>query len=153
MGRSGRLRATVALVAALGTAVAATSSASGSPLLRPPAGSPDPKAMVLVSKDLGGAKVSHQGYFKDSSFPSVISYEREFDESRVASTVMIDVDSQAEIGTSAASTTRFYASMRRLFGTRAFQAELKKQLVKDFGSSFGLVSHPQVGRPHNLGVG
>jgi len=122
--------------------------------VRPPAGSPDPKQMVLTASDLGrGARVVSQGYYKDADFPSVISYEREFESGKVGATALLDVDSTAEIGTSAQSTARFLSTIRRLYGTKEFRTVVKKQFAKEFGDGLGLVSGLQVGRPRNLGVG
>jgi hypothetical protein len=55
--------------------------------------------MVLRSSDLGGARVTAQGYYRDTDFPSVISYAREFEDGRVADRALY-VDSEAEIGRS-----------------------------------------------------
>ena len=109
--------------------------------------------MVLVPSDLGGAKISQQGYYKDKEFPSIISYGREFDEGTVGSTHVLDVDSEAEIGVSAHSTTLFYGSIKRLWGTKKFRTALKTQLKREFNDSVGFVTNPQVGRPRSLAVG
>jgi hypothetical protein len=109
--------------------------------------------MVLVPSDLGGAKISRQAYYKDKEFPSVISYGREFDEGTVGSTHVLDVDSEAEIGVSVRSTTLFYGSIKRLWGTKKFRAALKTQLKNEFNDSLGFVTNPQVGHPRSLKVG
>ena len=143
------------LALALGFLLAAVSpDAPAAVSIRPPAGSPDPKQMVLTTSDLGrGAKVTAQQYYKDTDFPSVISYAREFESGKVGSTELPYVDSEAEIGTSAQSTARFLATIRRLYGTKRFRTLLKKEFAKEFGDGFGLVSDLQIGRPRNLGVG
>jgi hypothetical protein len=109
--------------------------------------------MVLVPSDLGGAKISQQGYYKDSGFPSVISFGREFDEGSVGATDLLGADSEAEIGTSVRSTTVFLGTIKRVYGTKKFRTALKKQFAKEFGDTFGLVSNPQVGRPRPIGLG
>lgn len=108
--------------------------------------------MVLTAADLGGAKVTGQRYFKDADFPSVISYEREFEYGKSGSTPLPYVDSQAEVGTSALTTTRFLATQRRLFGTKQFRAFLVDAFAEEFGID-GLVTNVQIGRPRNLGAG
>jgi hypothetical protein len=121
---------------------------------RPPAGTPDPKQMVLRPADFrGGAKVTKQGYYRDTEFPSVISYLRTFDEATVGSTDLTGVESHAEIGTSAQSTARFLQGIKRLYGTKQFRTLLKKQFQEEFGDLLGLVSNPQVGRPRRVGLG
>jgi hypothetical protein len=117
---------------------------------RPPAGSPDPRLMVLRSSDLGGAPVTAQRYYKDTDFPSVISYEREFESARVGSTMLLTVNSEAEIGTSAPTTASFLRAFQRFLGTKAGRRVLTQAITDE---AEGLVSGVQVGRPRALGVG
>jgi hypothetical protein len=128
----------------------ATASAAGS--IRPAPGAPDPKKMVLTPGDLGGAHVTLQRYYKDPDFPSVISYERELEGGRLGSTPLPYVGTGADVGTSAAATTRFLADLKHLFGTKQFRALLAESLAEEFPIS-GLVSNLEIGRPRNLGVG
>jgi len=110
--------------------------------------------MVLTVADLGrAANVTAQRYYKDRDFPSVISYEREFEDGRVGSTALLAVDSTAEIGTSAQSTARFLSTIRRLYGTKQFRTVVEKQFAQEVGDDLGLFSDLRVGRPRNLGVG
>jgi hypothetical protein len=143
---------TVAVVClgAVLAALAVDARAAGS--IRPAPGTPDPRAMVLTSADLGRAKVTAQRYFKDPDFPSVISYEREFEDGKFGATPLPYVDSQAEIGTSAATTTRFLGLLRTFFASK----EARKLIVESFEDELpidGLVSNIQIARPRNLGVG
>jgi hypothetical protein len=140
--------ASVALVAAF-----LVQAAAGSSLLKPPAGSPDPKNMVLRSSDLGGAKVSSQGYYKDTDLPSVISYRREFEEARLGAVVLLDVESEAGVGKSAASTLAYFSVLKRLSNTKAFRTALKKEFARGASQSGGLLSGFQVGKSRGLGVG
>jgi hypothetical protein len=126
--------AALALVVSV-VAAAGAADVSASTAIRPEPGTPDPRAMVLSSGDLGRASVTMQRYFKDADFPSVISYEREFEEGKSGSTPLPYVDSLAEVGTSAATTKRFLGSLRAFLS-----------------SSDGLVSDFQVGRPRDLGA-
>ena len=113
-----RLRlAGIALAAAL-LAVAGAADVWASNAIRPAPGAPDPGAMVLTSADLGRARVTTQRYFKDADFPSLISYEREFEDGTFAATPLLWVDSQAEVGTNTLTTARFLARQKRLFGTK-----------------------------------
>jgi hypothetical protein len=141
------------LVSTMLVLVGATSSggASASPLVRPPAGSPDPKAMVLAKSDFRAAKVTKQGYYKDRDFPSVISYAREFSDARVGSAQLLDVKSDAEIGTSAQSTTSFLQTIKRLFASKQGRALLKAAILSDAPKY--LAPRVQIGRPRALGVG
>jgi hypothetical protein len=143
-------RGRLIVVLAFGATILAA-GARAATSLAPPPNTPDPKQMVLVARDLGGATVSAQQYFKDSDFPSVISYEREFSRGKVGKTVLLNVQSQAEVGTSAVSTQGFVATLRRLIGTKKFRAMLKKDFENGAGDTSGL-SHTQVGAPRALGV-
>ena len=121
--------------------------------VRPPAGSPDPKQMVLRTSDLGrGARVTTQHYYKDADFPFVISYTREFESGKVGSTELPWVGSDAEIGSSAQSTASFLNTLRRLLGSKQGRELLKEGFVEEFPTG-GFVSGVQVGRPRNLGLG
>ena len=117
---------------------------------RPPVGSPDPRQMVLRSSDLGGARVTAQRYYRDPDFPSVISYEREFESARVGSTRLLAVNSEAEVGTSVATTATFLRAFGRFLGTKAGRRVLTQAITQE---AEGLVSNVRVGRPRALGVG
>ena len=62
--------------------------------------------MVLRSSDLGGARVTAQGYYRDTDL-SVISYAREFEDGRAGGTALLYVDSEAEVGRSVQGTASF----------------------------------------------
>jgi hypothetical protein len=81
--------------------------------IRPAPGTPDPRQMVLTSADLGRAKVTSQGYYKDHELPSVISYRREFEDARAGSIELLEVDSEAEVGTSVLSSARALTTVKR----------------------------------------
>jgi hypothetical protein len=138
----------LALLAALLLALGSDSMAGVDQ--RPAAGSPDPRQMVLRSSDLGGAPVTAQRYYRDTDFPSVISYEREFESARVGSTRLLGVNSEAEVGTSAATTASFLRAFERFLGTKAGRRLLTQAITEE---AEGLVSRVQVGRPRVLGVG
>src|SRR5262245_54334288 len=141
----------VAVLACLAVFVP-TSAGLAAQSLGPPSGTPDPRQMVLVAADLGGAKVTHQGYYKDRDFPSTISYSREFDAGRYQGTPLLYVDSEAEMGTSAESTSQYLLTIRRALSTKQGRA----LFLRSFESSFpkgGLVSKSQVGRPRTIPLG
>lgn len=146
-----RALAGIALTAAL-LAVAGAADVSASNAIRPASGTPDPRAMVLASTDLGRAKVTAQHYFKDADFPSVISYEREFEDGKYSATSLPYVDSQAEVGTSAATTTRFLGSLRTFFASKEGRQLIAASFEEDIATDV-LISNLQVGRPRSLGVG
>lgn len=108
--------------------------------------------MVLTSADLGGAKVTSQGYYKDTSFPSVISYARELEEGRFRSVRLEYVDSEAEVGTSPTTAAITLSGTRKYMGTEQARKDLAKAFEDEFplGAIFG---HVQMGKPRNLGVG
>jgi hypothetical protein len=108
--------------------------------------------MVLTSTDLGRAKVTAQRYFKDADFPSVISYEREFEEGKYGATPLLYVDSQAEVGTSAATTTRFLGSLKAFFASKEARRLIAASFEEDIASDV-LISNLQIGPPRNLAVG
>lgn len=126
------------------------SDATAGAVQRPPVGSPDPRQMVLGASDLGGARVTAQRYYRDPDFPSVISYERELESARVGSTRLVAVDSEAEVGTSAAITASFLREFERFVGTKAGRRLLTQAITRE---AEGLVSNVRVGRPRALGVG
>jgi len=141
----------IALAGAL-LATAGAADVSASNAIRPAPGTPDPRAMVLMRADLGRARVTAQRYFKDADFPSVISYEREFEDGKYGATPLSYVDSQAEVGTSAATTMRFLGSLRTFFASKGARELIAKSFEEDVPGD-GLFSNVQVGRPRNLGVG
>ena len=104
---------------------------------------------MLTSADLGGATVTAQRYYKDPDFPSVISYEREFEEARLGGTALPYVDSQAEVGKSAVATARYLASLRAVFGSQ----ETRQLLALILEGELGVDGSVTVGRPRNLGAG
>src|SRR5262245_61528608 len=140
-------------LAAVVAAVFLLSSASvgvGATTLRPAPGTPDPRPMVIASKDVGGAKIDSQHYYKDKDFPSSISYSREFDAGRFGAARFLYLDSEAEIGTSAGATASFLADLRRVLATKQFATQFAKGF-EDGGEGFVKVVH--VGRPRSFGVG
>ena len=108
--------------------------------------------MVLTSADLGGAKVTSQTYYKDNSFPSVISYARELEKGRFRSVRLEYVDSEAEIGTSATTSAITLSGTKKYMGTKQAQKDLREAFEDEnpLGSVFGSV---RMGKPRNLGVG
>jgi hypothetical protein len=117
---------------------------------RPPAGTPDPRQMVLRSSDLGGARVTAQRYYHDTDFPSVISYERELESGRVGSTALLTIDTEAEVGTSLAITADFLRAFERYLATPAGRKLLARTITEE---AEGVVTSARVGRPRALGVG
>ncbi len=96
--------------------------------------------------------MTRQAYYKDDEFPSAISYGREFEDGASGSVSLPYVDSEAAVGTSARSTTRYVVQLRRLFASKGG----RKLIVESFEEELltgGVVSSVQVGRPRNLGVG
>lgn len=114
------------LALALGLGFAGTAAGSvASPALRPPLGTPDPKAMVPRGADLH-AKVKKQRYYRDTDFPSVISYERYFGAGRLGSTRLVYIASTAEVGTSERTTTSFVAYVRRALSSKQARKDLER---------------------------
>jgi hypothetical protein len=146
-----RALAGIAFAAAL-SAVAGAADVSASNAIRPAPGTPDPRAMVLTSTDLGRAKVTAQRYFKDADFPSVISYEREFEEGKYGVTPLLYVDSQAEVGTGTATTARFLGSLKAFFASKEARRLIAASFEEDIASDV-LISNLQIAAPRNLGVG
>ena len=108
--------------------------------------------MVLTSGDLGRASVKMQRYFEDPDFPSVISYEREFEEGTSGSTRLLYVDSMAEVGTTAATTKRFLGSLRAFLASKEARRFIAESFEEDIASD-GVISNLQVRRPRDLGAG
>jgi hypothetical protein len=141
-----------ALAIAILTLAALVAESPAADSVVPPRGTPDPRLMVLKSSDLGGAKVTKQRYYKDTDFPSVISYERDFESGRVGSVRLSDIESDAEIGTNAQTTASFLRSIKQLFGSPQGRALIRDSFGEEFPSG-GLVSDVRIGRPRALGVG
>ena len=139
------------VVLACGLFITLAVAAPAATSIRPAPGAADPKAMVLTPADLGGAKITKQHYYKDKDFPSVVSYSREFDGGRAGSSRLSDVDSEAEVGTSAPSTANFVRSLRLFYSSKAARKSLAKSFAAQAGE--GLVTLTAIGHPRNLGVG
>jgi len=137
-------------VAVLVAAGAADVSASNA--IRPPPGTPDPKAMVLTSADLGRAKVTFQRYYKDPDFPSVISYERELEDGRSGATPLLLVNTEAEIGVSVTATARFLRQQRLVLSTKEGRALVTALIQESLGGDEAVASI-KLGRTRRLGVG
>jgi hypothetical protein len=143
-----RARAWVGLAAGA-VVLAVVVDASASSAIRPAPGAPDPRLMVLTSDDLGGAKVTDQGYYRDTDFPSVISYDRVLEGGRLGGTRLPYVDSQAEVGTSAATTARYLTALRTFLRTKQGRRLLAGVIEDELGEA-GSVA---VGRPRSLEAG
>ena len=149
------MRARAATCAMLGTVLllaigAAADAAPGQ--VRPAPGAPDPRAMVLTSADLGGARVTRQAYYRENEIPSVISYGREFEDGASGSVPLPYADSEAVVGTSVRTTAQYVAQVRRLFASKAGRRLIVDSFEEEFPTG-GIVSNVQVGRPRSLGVG
>jgi hypothetical protein len=96
--------------------------------------------------------VTSQGYYKDHDLPSVISYRREFEDARAGSIELLEVDSEAEVGTSVLSSARALTTAKRALRTKQGRAAIVKSFEKDFPAG-GFVSNVQVGKPRSLRVG
>ncbi|HEX4745396.1 MAG TPA: hypothetical protein VFU99_00820 [Gaiellaceae bacterium] len=140
-------------IGAVAAILLGTGTVSASSAIRPAPGAPDPRAMVLVSTDLGGARVTGQRYYRDPDFPSVISYMRDFEEGRVAGTPLIAVSSEAEIGTSTGSTAQFVRLLRQFFSSKEGRRAIERMLEDQLGDDADLGSSISIGRPRKLGVG
>ena len=108
--------------------------------------------MVLRSSDLGGARVTAQRYYKDTEFPSVISYLREFARARVGATALVYVDSEAEVGTGSGPSSAYLRALAEILATKQAREELAESFAEDNPTS-RRVTNVRVGRPHGLGVG
>jgi hypothetical protein len=144
-------RAGMVLAAAL-LAAAGASTVSASNAIRPAPGTPDPRFMVLESDDLGRAKVTRQRYFKDTDFPSVISYVREFEDGSSGGVPLPYVESQAEVGKSAATSARFLVALRIFFASKEARKFIAESFVEGLGDEV-FVTDIRIGRPRALGVG
>lgn len=147
-----RARATAGLATVFSLLVVAADASAGSHI-RPAPGAPDPKRMVLVAGDLGRkVEVASQGYYKDTSFPSVISYAREFENGRLGSTVLAWVDSEAEVGKSVTGATITINGARKYLDTKQGRRELRESLEDEFPLG-GILGKVVVGKPRPLGAG
>jgi hypothetical protein len=143
--------AVLALLAAASLA-AGTEGARGTTQLLPVPGSPDPANAVIRPADVGGAAVTHQGYYKDQDFPSTISYSREFSAGKASGTRFTYLDSEAEVGNDPATSVGFVSDIRHYFATPQGRAQLKKDVEGSAGKRPKL-THVSIAAPRPLGVG
>jgi hypothetical protein len=141
-----------AIVAASVAVLIAAAGGAASVSLRPQPGTPDPKLMVLRAPDLH-AHVKRQRYFRDTDFPSTISYERAFREGRTGSTKLLFVDSLAEVGANSALASRYVAIIRQLLGSKPEDFTFTKRFLRDIGETDVVNSTLHVGRVRSLRAG
>jgi hypothetical protein len=147
---------TVKVIAVLAVLAAASLAAEAgnvgaSTQLQPAAGSPDPAKAVIRSEDVGGASVTHQGYYKDASFPSSISYSREFSAGKVSGTRFRYLDSEAEVGSDASTANQFVQTLRAYFASTQGRTALKKSILGSSGK-LGKVVTVRIASPRPLTV-
>ena len=140
------------LVLAVG-AVLAAGAASGTAVVGPQPGSPDPKQMVLRSSDLGAARVASERYFRSTDFPASIAYEREFRAGKAGGAHFLYALSAAEVGTDAPASARVLAAAHRALGSKKARAALAKGFARGVGDSSIPISKLQVGHVRALGAG
>ena len=140
------------LVLAVG-AVLGAGSASGTAVVGPQPGSPDPKQVVLRSSDLGAARVALQRYSRSSDFPGAIAYEREFRAGKAGGARLLYAASAAEVGTDAPAAARVLAAVHRALGSKKARAALAKGFAQGVGDSSIPISKLQVGHVRALGAG
>jgi hypothetical protein len=150
-GRSGRLALAAAVLAALGVAPPASGAAT-TPLQRPPAGGPDPARMVLTPSDLGGARVLLQRYYRETAFPADSAHLRQFASARVGPARLHWLDSEAEVGTTTAGTSRFLRTFERLMRRREYRLAAA-QVISDHLPSPRAEWSVRVGPRRDLRVG
>lgn len=143
----------VAVLAVLAVAsLAAGTEARGTTQLLPAPGSPDPANAVIRPADVGGAAVTHQGYYRDKDFPSTISYSREFSAGKASGTRFTYLDSEAEVGNDAATSAGFVSDIRHYFASAQGRAQLKKEIVGSAGK-LPKLARVSIAAPRPLGVG
>ena len=143
--------AVLTLLVAASLAAAKAGTVHASTQLLPTPGSPDPANGVIRSEDVGGAHVTHQGYYKDTSFPSSISYYREFSAGKASGTRFRYLDSEAEVGSDASTSNQFVQSLRGYFASPQGRAALKKDILGSSGKLGKLVT-VRVASPRPLAV-
>ena len=107
--------------------------------------SPIPSGWSSARADLGGARVTAQRYYKDTAFPSVISYLREFARARVVATALVYVDSEAEVGTGSGLSSA-YLHARRRYSPRVGPGGARRIVAEDNPTS-RRVTNVRVGGP------
>ena len=117
----------------LALASAGTSGARGE--LGPTPGQPDPARVVLRSTDLGGARVTSQGYYQEQGLLS--SYSRTFTIARAGGTVLALLESDAGVAPSSSEAHDDVAAFRRFVATAAGRAALARAFQS--ADSSGLV--------------
>ena len=148
----GPRRAGIAGLVLVLAGVTTPGQAGGASRLEPPRGSPDPKLMVLRTSDVH-ARIEAQGYFRDADFPSTISYSREFGDGRVGASRFTSLQSDAEIGRDARTTSSFLAYLRRTLASKQGRAALRERFAEGLGEAEAIVSDLRIGRPRALGAG
>ena len=108
--------------------------------------------MVLRLSDLRGGRVTEQRYYRETNFPAVSAYLREFRSARVGSTRLAWLDSESEVGTTVASSSRVLRLVDQFLATREGQENLDEALAEEV-AFVGAESSARVGRSRSLGVG
>jgi hypothetical protein len=151
-----RMPSRLALVAATLAGLVLASFGGGAdaaPGQRPPAGAADPARMVLVPADVGGARVTRQHYYQDTTFRPESAYLRWFASARVGSTRLHWLDSEAEVGTSAAGTSRFLRAVDRLLRTKEARLAVAGSIADHLPAPRSAWTLRSVGARRGLGVG
>src|SRR5262249_18584204 len=123
----------------LALASAGTSGARGE--LGPTPGQPDPARVVLRSTDLGGARVTAQGYYRQQGL--IISYSRTFTLARAGGTILATLESDAGVAASSSDAHDAVASFHRFASSSQGRAALTKAF-QSVDSSGEVISHVRV---------
>jgi hypothetical protein len=137
--------AALTMFGVLALASAGTSGARGE--LGPTPGQPDPARVVLRSADLGGARMTAQGYYREQGL--IISYSRTFTMARVGGTPLLVLESDAGVAQSGPDANDAVGYFRRYASTARGRAELKSAL-QGVDSSGLVISHVSVGAPRHI---
>ncbi len=135
-------------------AVGATArSAAATPSAVPP-GTPNLALIAIPPADVQGARVLHQGYFKDADL--VAGYDREFKAgAAIGHSRALSLENELDVLEDATDAHGLYVTVRSVFGSSGGRAQLTKSILAQFNKDVTGKGASKVtyGKIRSLGVG
>ncbi len=135
-------------------AVGATArSAAATPSAVPP-GTPNLALIAIPPADVQGARVLHQGYFKDADL--VAGYDREFKAgAAIGHSRALSLENELDVLEDATDAHGLYVTVRSVFGSSGGRAQLTKSILAQFNKDVTGKGASKVtyGKLRSLGVG
>lgn len=127
--------------------------AAGAAIAAAPAGTPDPRAIVLTAADFPGLATDSAA--RDNKVAGAVLADHENDirfKKPYGASKYLELDSEAAVETDATAAAADYAKLAKSFSSKAFRTALQKQLAQEAKVKPAAVQVVTV-KPHGLGVG